>query len=169
MCDLDGERIPYRVLCRSIFDGDPSSFFLAQYRCLEALYAYSSAQGLIRALSLNKSWGEVATVLEEELGWHPQEQGSLAKILSFAAEVDLRSIFEATTQFATVMEDMNLATMAAKKIYGLRNSIVHYRPAQHRTPTDRVDWVLLCTAIAGIVVDVYNAVFTGNLNRPKDR
>ena len=46
MCDLDQQRIPYRVLCRSIFDGDKSSFFLALYRCLEALYAYSSARSL---------------------------------------------------------------------------------------------------------------------------
>ena len=66
MCDLDAERIPYRILCRAVFDGDPGSFFLAQYRCLEALYAYSSAKSLIQALGLRQSWGEVATTLESD-------------------------------------------------------------------------------------------------------
>ena len=161
MCDLDAERIPYRVLCRSVFDGDPSSFFLAQYRCLEALYAYSSAEPLIKALGLKQSWGEVATVLEDKLGWHPREEGSLTKLLGFASELDLRSILGATSQAAVVQEEANLASRAAKRVYGLRNSIVHYRPAQHRLRTEAIDWVSICKAMAGIVVDVYYAVFTG--------
>lgn len=162
MCDLDAERVPYRVLCRSVFDGDPSSFFLAQYRCLEALYAYSSADGLIRELGLKQSWGEVATVLEDKLGWYPREEGSLARILSFASEVDLKSILEATSQTAVVQEASNLTGRAAKKIYWLRNSIVHYRPAQHRVTMETFDWVPICKAMAGIVVDVYYAIFEGN-------
>ncbi len=77
LCELDSRRIPYKVLCRSVFDDDKSSFFLAQYRCLEALYAYSSAVSLAKSFDIRSSWGEIATVLEETLGWHPREEGSL--------------------------------------------------------------------------------------------
>jgi hypothetical protein len=166
MCDLDAERIPYRVLCRSIFDGDPSNFFLAQYRCLEALYAYSSAEDLIRALDLKQSWGEVATVLEDKLGWYPREEGSLIKLLSFASQPDLRSILDATGTGGVLQENANLISSAAKQVYWLRNSIVHYRPAQHGLRTEAIDWVLVCKAMAGIVVDVYCAVFTGTPVNP---
>lgn len=92
VAELDGNKIPYRVLCRSIFDVDPTSFYLAEYRCLEALFAYSSAKELSAALSLSTNWSTVATALEDTLGWHPHEDGSLTKLLSLASEADLREI-----------------------------------------------------------------------------
>lgn len=159
MCDLDAERIPYRILCRSVFDGDPSSFYAAQYRCLEALYAYSSAKSLIQELGLRQSWGDVATALENKLGWHPREEGSLANILGFASVTDLKSVLKATGMSAIPDDRSNLLNQAAKRIYWLRNSIVHYRPAQHRISMEKIDWVSVCTAMAGIIVDLYHAVF----------
>jgi hypothetical protein len=159
MCDLDAERIPYRVLCRSIFDGDISSFFLAQYRCLEALYAYSSAKDLITALGLKQSWDEVATVLEDKLGWHPREEDSHTRLLSFASDLDLKLVFNATGRDAAVEDDANLTSRTAKRVYGLRNSIVHYRPAQHNLRTEVIDWISVCKAMAGIIIDVYHGVF----------
>lgn len=81
ICELDPRRIPYRVLCRSIFDGDPSSFFLALYRCLEALYSYSGAKKIVAALNIDREWGDVAVALEDQLNWHPHEEGSLISII----------------------------------------------------------------------------------------
>jgi hypothetical protein len=160
MCDLDQQRIPYRVLCRSIFDGDRSSFFLALYRCLEALYAYSSARSLAGALEISKPWGEIATVLEDELGWHPREEGSLTRIIKFATPTDLRAILHALGCSSPGDQEL-LINRAAKAIYGLRNSIVHYRPAQHRVDMESFDWLRICAAMVGVILDVYEAVFTG--------
>jgi hypothetical protein len=159
VCDLDPERIPYRVLCRSIFDGDPSSFFLALYRCLEALYAFSSAHDVVAALGITKQWSEVAAVLEDTLGWHPREEGSLVKLLSMAASSDLRQCLHALGDDVTKITEQNLAARAAKRIYWLRNSIVHYRPAQHKVHLDKFDWENICTAMVGIVMHVYVSVF----------
>ena len=161
MCDLDQQRVPYRVLCRSIFDGDKSSFFLALYRCLEALYAYSSARSLAGALEINKPWEDVAAVLEDKLGWHPREEGSLTRIIKFATPIDLRTILETLGDSLPDNQEL-LVGRAAKAIYGLRNSIVHYRPAQHRVDMESFDWLRICEAMVGVVLDVYEAVFTGN-------
>jgi len=157
MCDLDQQRIPYRVLCRSIFDGDKSSFFLALYRCLEALYAYSSARSLAGALEISKPWGDIATILEAELGWHPREEGSLTRIIKFAAPADLKAILEGLGNSSPDNQEL-LVSRAAKAIYGLRNSIVHYRPAQHRVDMESFDWLSICEAMVGVVLDVYEVI-----------
>ena len=157
ICELDADKIPYKVLCRSVFDGDPSSFYLALYRCLEALYAYASAQTLVDALGIAKDWSDVAIVLEEKLGWHPREEGSLASLLSKAASPDLKLALHAFGESQNC-EGSELVNRAAKKIYWLRNAIVHFRPSQHAVKLENFDWSVLCTALAGIVIHIYDAV-----------
>ena len=161
MCGLDQDRIPYRVLCRSIFDGDKSSFFLALYRCLESLYAYSSSHSLARTLKLDVSWDEIARALEDNLGWHPREEDSLTRLTKFASAVDLREILSELSKLPPPDDFEALSVRASKAIYKLRNSIVHYRPAQHKIEMDAFNWEKICGAMVGIVVDVYEAVFNG--------
>lgn len=158
LCKLDSRRIPYKVLCRSIFDSERSTFFLAQYRCLEALYAYSSAQSLVTKLAIPNGWGEVATILEDALGWHPREERSLEAILRYASPLDLVSILSILNKDLTSDPDL-LVSRASKSIYWLRNSFVHYRPAQHQIDSNNFDWDSLCVAMTGIILDVYSAVF----------
>jgi hypothetical protein len=160
MCELDQERVPYKVLCRSIFDGDKSSFFLALYRCLEALYGYSSAHSLSKSLEITKSWGDIATALEQQLGWHPREEGSLTRIIKFASRHDLTTILT-ILKMPIPSNDELIVDKAAKAIYDLRNSIVHYRPAQRKLDINCYNWPIICKAMAGIVLDVYEAVFAG--------
>lgn len=161
MCGLDQNRIPYRVLCRSIFDSDKSSFFLALYRCLEALYSYSSSHSLASALDLKTSWDEIARALEDNLGWHPREEDSLTRLTKFSSAVDLKAILEEFSDLDLPEEFELLNNRASKAIYKLRNSIVHYRPAQHKIEMDTINWEKICRAMVGIVVDVYEAVFSG--------
>jgi hypothetical protein len=52
IAELGSIDVPYKTLCRSIFDADPAAMFLALYRCIESLYAYSSAREIIEALGL---------------------------------------------------------------------------------------------------------------------
>lgn len=153
VAELDGERIPYKVLCRSVFDTDPTSFFLAEYRCLEALFAYTSAKTLSNALSLNVPWSSVATALEDTLGWHPREDGSLTQLLELASKADLQKISKLIGKYAS--ENENDARTAARNIYWLRNSIVHYRPSQHTVSFDGYNWNDICAVMANIVLDVY--------------
>jgi hypothetical protein len=162
LCELDARRIPYKVLCRSVFDGDKSSFFLAQYRCLEALYSYSGAVLLAKELEIKASWEEIATALENRLGWHPREEGSLERILQFASSQDLKDVLTTLRKQMPNSPEL-LVPRAARAIYWLRNSFIHYRPAQHSVDAEAFDWIALCKAMTGIVLDVYHAVFSGRL------
>ncbi|TPK49602.1 hypothetical protein FJ492_00450 [Mesorhizobium sp. B2-5-4] len=154
--DLDDDRIPYKVLCRSIFDVDPSSFFLALYRCIEALFAYSSASDLSKKLNLTQNWGAIASALEDTLGWHPREDGSLERLLRLALKVDLDRI---TTLIGRVkIGESESPLCAARSIYWLRNSIVHFRPLQHEVALSRFDWNGICSTMAAIVLDIYAAL-----------
>lgn len=154
--ELSPTAIPYRTLCRSVFDTDPSAVFMGLYRCLEALYAYSHTTKLKNRLSIQQPWSEVAQVLEETLRWRPREEPSLGTLLRHAVPADLRDILLALGE--TVSEDDDILTRATKSIYNLRNSLVHYRPFHQRFQSEGVDWNRLCEVIAILVLDVYEAV-----------
>lgn len=158
LCELDENRIPYKILCRSVFDGDQGTLFLALYRCMEALYSFSSAKLLRDELSSTKSWTDIAVALEDKLGWRPKEDGSLADLLKFASEVDARAISN-LINICPRADANNVFADAAIKIYWLRNSLVHYRPVHSKIDLDKLDWNEICSAMAGIVHNIYYGIF----------
>jgi hypothetical protein len=150
--------IPYRNLCRSIFDSDPSAFFLALYRCLEAVYAYRGARALIDRLKLKDDWEEIAFALEETLSWHPKEESSLSDVLTHSIKEDFQAIFGALNE--EVPEGThNLSAAAAKRVYRLRNALVHFRPYHRSFDLNSVKWDDLCLAMANIVYDAYAQIY----------
>lgn len=158
IAELDLANVPYQTLCRSIFDADPAAIFLALYRCLESLYAYSSAQRLIRALKATGDWVDVAVALEDQLGWYPREASSLADLLSSAPKTDLERIFHAIKE-PIPEKTSNLPASAANLIYRLRNNLVHFRPIHRRLDFQSIEWNRLCTAVATLVWHVYSEAF----------
>jgi len=161
VCDLDPDRIPYRVLCRSVFDTDPTSFFLALYRCLENLYAFAGAQKLASELGITASWSEVAAALENQLGWYPREESSLETLLRMANVEDLRSIRSLLGETDDTTERELMANRAARSIYSLRNSIVHFRPAQQLIDLQKINWNAICRHMASILIYMYSELFPG--------
>ena len=161
LAELDPGRVPYGLLCKSIFSGEPSYFFLSLYRCVEALYAFAGADRLRRSLSLTVGWDRIAAALEDELAWHPREEGSLEALLSTSSEKDLRLVLTACQQDHSDLDGKALLNQAAKRIYWVRNSTVHYRPSQQKVDLDKVDWNQLCCAMTGIVFSTYLHVFGG--------
>ena len=153
LADLDPNLLPYRVMCRSIFDGDPSSFFLALYRCMESLYSFSSAREMGRRFDLEIDWQEIAATIEEVTGWYPREESSLEALLRLASPADLEKFILAVG--AEIPQGQPLSTKAAKELYGLRNAVVHYRPAHQARDLDQVDWEKICIPLVGLILDVY--------------
>lgn len=156
VAELSPVAIPYQTLCRSIFDTDPSAVFMALYRCLEALYAYSHTTKLKNRLGIQEPWSDVAQVLEETLSWRPREEQSLGTLLRHAVADDLRTILVALGENND--EEGDIVNRATKKIYNLRNSLVHYRPFHQNFQMEKVNWNLLCEATALLVLHVYNSV-----------
>lgn len=159
VCELDPSKIPYKTLCRSIFDTDPSALFLALYRCIEALYAYDSAKRVGKSLKLDTHWSDIAVVLEDEIGWHPREEGSLEKLMLLAEKHDLTGACVTLGDTEPPEEQGALARRAAKQIYKTRNSLVHYRPSHHKVDISKTDWGSVCSFMSGIVLSIYFSVF----------
>jgi hypothetical protein len=156
LSNLERIHIPYKTLCRSIYDSDPTALYMALYRCLEALYAYSSSMKLKRQLSLTHDWHKVADALEESLSWYPREDSSLNKLISFASNETLEEICLLINS-EPVSE--NVSNSAGKRIYNLRNAIVHYRPTMQKYDFDQLNWNKICECLAMIIFDVYVEIF----------
>jgi len=156
IAELSPIAIPYRILCRALFDTDPSSVFLALYRSLEALYAYSHATKLISELSIKHSWGHVAQTLEETLSWRPREEPSLGALLRHAVSQDLFMMLDALGE--KIPQNTDLISYSARKMYNLRNALVHYRAFHQSFDPDKVDWNRLCQATALMVLHIYESI-----------
>jgi hypothetical protein len=156
LADVGIPFLPYEALCRSMFDFDPRSLFMALYRCIEATYAYESCRKLVNKLSLGTAWHELAAALESEVGWHPREAASLNLVLKYAHEGDLADI----CALLKLDAGDNLADSAGRAIYRMRNSFVHFRPG-NKPPSDldSMDWNRLCKLIAQIVFSVFSRAY----------
>jgi hypothetical protein len=158
LADLNIAFFPYGALCRSMFDSDPRSLYMALYRCIEATYAYESCRKLVDALALSMEWHRLAAALESEVGWHPQQAASLNVVLKYALEEDLAEVCRCVG--AEVGPDLHVS--AGRAIYQFRNRIVHFRPGSDDGSDDDMDWSALCRALVGVVVHVFsNAFVTG--------
>ncbi|TFC67790.1 hypothetical protein [Cryobacterium sp. TMT2-4] len=155
LAELNVPSLPYRELCRAVFDMDPRSLYMSLYRCIEATYAYETATKVGTALSVGRAWYEIAASLDAEMGWHPPEAQSLNGALSRAYRQDLEEICDCLG--ATIGKDLDVS--AGKAIYKLRNQIVHYRPTNDPLNMEEMDWNRLCELLLTISLDVFDAAY----------
>jgi len=155
LANMNVPSLPYEQLCRSMFDLDPRSMYMALYRCVEATYAFESCRKLVASLGLSLTWQELATALERELSWHPREASSLNLVLKYAEQRDLAQV--CTCLSRDVSDDPIVS--AGRAIYDLRNRIVHYRLGHDTVDVDGIDWNLLCTLLIAIVFNVFTTAF----------
>lgn len=159
LTDLSVLGLPYQILCRSLFDTDPAGLFLALYRCLEALYAYTASTRVAAALGFSGTWHEVAVALEREIGWRPREEDSLTGLFARSNVETLNAIFDCLGDTCPAAD--TVAAVAAKRTYKLRNSLVHYRPIHHTIEHAGIDWNKLCATLSRVLREVYFDIFTG--------
>lgn len=155
LTELNTPSLPYKSLCRSVFDLDPRTLFMALYRCIEATYAYESCRRVAAKLSLDMQWQEIAKNLVSTIGWRPQEASSLQVILRYALEEDLVSLCESIK----VEANADYAASAAVGIYNLRNRIVHYRPWEEAISIEEYDWNVICTQLVRIILNIYDQAY----------
>lgn len=149
---VSASAIPFTSLCRAVLDTEPASLFLSLYRCLEGLYARERTTNLMAALGVNKPWIETAQLLETHLGWYPREGLSLELLLGNADATNLEAIVNSFGEI--IAGDAKPATVATRHIYGLRNSLVHYRPFHQVKSLKDPDWARLCEAMTYLIVKV---------------
>jgi len=107
-------------------------------------------------LGIARPWTDMARTLEETLGWYPREEPSLEALLGHAVIDDLRNA--ASSIDAEIPPDAKPAAYVAKRIYQLRNALVHYRPFHQHFSFKETNWNRLCEAMALLVLHVYGEV-----------
>jgi hypothetical protein len=90
------------------------------------------------------------------LGWYPREEPSLEALLKHAVIDDLQSV--ASSLDDEIPSDARPAAYVAKRIYQLRNALVHYRPFQQKFSFKGTNWNRLCEAMALLVLHIYGEV-----------
>jgi len=153
--DLEIEGLPHETMARSLFDADPGSFFLALYRCIEAIYSVNICKNIASELNFNGDWEKVSIVLEKQLSWRPNEEDSLKNLFTNLDEETLRIIIDAISREAVAIT----ASSAAKRVYNLRNNLVHFRPAtQTLADTQNVKWVELFDGLLKAIRQIYQNI-----------
>tara|TARA_R110002051_G_scaffold8952_3_gene36326 strand:- start:202 stop:1248 length:1047 start_codon:yes stop_codon:yes gene_type:complete len=150
--------IPFRMLCRSVLDSDPTSMFMSLYRCLEFIFSYGPISGLINALSLSVSWSDMLKELESRSSWRSKEDKSLAELFKAA---DIALVAKLAKQLSVDISKTpdEIAESTAGKIYDLRNNIVHYRPAHKDAQLSKHNWNRICEYLSDVVLNVYQKSF----------
>jgi hypothetical protein len=136
--------------------------FLDTYRCFEMLFVAHKAADFCNACSINGDWRQVANHLFEVLGWRPHEETGLIGLFKQlpidVIETGERAVNSGTMFIAAEVEYGKRAEKLAKKIYRMRNSIVHFRLAGDSVSKITAEWneiILFCVRAADFLLSKF--------------
>jgi len=147
--------IPYRNIVQGILAISWENLFLETYRCVEQLYARPKVSLLRDALTSTLPILDLAVLLETHLSWRPKEDEALSSLLMSCED---GIVLSACGSFDIDVVDKThdkLSAAVARKIYSLRNAIVHFRPIHEAIVKTDEDWNKIACAMIEIVEHIY--------------
>jgi hypothetical protein len=148
------EDIPYDLVLQGFLSSRFENFFLELYRCIEQLYAFPLLTKLKTTLNHSSPIATLAQHLEEVISWRPAENQALAGLLAEVEDATRKIIISAfCPKGATIPE--STAVNCAKRIYALRNSLVHFRPGLKPSEFDVESWNKIISVMIDIIEEVY--------------
>jgi len=150
--------IPYEFIMESLLAIRWKHIFKDLYRCIEALYAFPKAQKFIEDIEYPNIMEieKVILSLEEKLGWRPTEQQALQELLTFLDEKSIENFL-----IVYPYDGDKKVEYIAKKIYRLRNSLVHYRKALYSEENNLSDeqWNQLIRSMLIFIQKIYKEMY----------
>lgn len=127
--------------------------FLDIYRCLEPKFAYPSIKKLKSSLSLSHPSDIIDSSLCDILGWRAREEEAMIDLFNCLSQ-------NLTTEFVSVKKS-DEANNIGKRIYKLRNSIVHHYSDENNIEDVRtaVEWDNLICVMLKAIKEIY-AIYT---------
>lgn len=152
--EADSPLIPFRNLVQGVLSISWENLFLETYRCVEQLYGMKRFGALKAILSYNASPRDLAKLIEDQLSWRPKESEAFVALASLCGE----GLVSAVCAGLAVRADTPKKRYArmAEALYGLRNTIVHYRPADDAVQKSDADWNIIVRGMLDIVAHLYN-------------
>lgn len=152
--EADSPLIPFRNLVQGVLSISWENLFLETYRCVEQLYGMKRFGMLKAQLNFAASPRELAKVIEDQLSWRPKESDAFVGLASLCDETLVSNVCIGLAVQAETHEKRY--PRMAEELYGLRNMIVHYRPAHEAVQKSDADWNIIVRGMLDIVAHLYN-------------
>ena len=149
------EYIPFQNILQGLLSFSWGGFYVELYRCIEQLYAVPRLIELTKDWPTDKSFVELAELLESRLSWRPKEDESLCKILEECSAASVSSVIAAFE--LAIDANSTVAHVAGRGIYALRNHLVHFRGKPKIAPLKEEKWDRIMTAMLSVIADSYSA------------
>ncbi len=149
------EHIPYPLIIQSLLSLTWEYSFTNLYRCVEQLFGVPHLRELKSKWPSVMSINKISELIEDILSWRPREEDALSALLNIvnSSTVETLSLCVDRSGFNN---DLHNAAYAAKRIYKLRNSCVHYRPWTQTGSIDVADWDEIIYLMLSIVLELYD-------------
>lgn len=149
------EYIPYENILQGMLAISWGGFFVELYRSVEQLYCVPKLEILTKEWRSELPHRELALLLDRILSWRPRELESLENLIgecSMPTKERLRQAF-----CPTLGEEIEVGSEAiAKNIYGLRNSLVHFRTGLPVADRSDESWALVINSMIDVVTGTYD-------------
>lgn len=152
--EADSARIPFRNLVQGVLSISWENLFLEAYRCVEQLYGMKRFSALKAQLNFAASPRDLAKMLEEQLSWRPKEAEAFIALVNLCDDGLVSTICAGMGIEAETHEKR--CSKMVEQLYGLRNTIVHYRPAHEFIQKADADWNFIIRGMLEIVAQLYN-------------
>jgi len=152
--EADSPLIPFRNLVQGVLAISWENLFLEAYRCIEQLYGMKRFGALKATLNFAASPRDLAKMLEDQLSWRPKEAEAFIALVILCDE---GLISTACAGLAIEADDhQKRCSKLVEALYGLRNTIVHYRPAHEAVEKVDADWNIIIRGMLAIIAQLYN-------------
>lgn len=149
--------IPYQNLLQGLMAISWEQLFLETYRCLEQLFAEPRVAALRGQWQSKLSLRELSAMIERHLAWRPKEDDALGKIIGCCDGSCISALCNAFGMNEP-LEGLPLqAERASRKVYDLRNNVVHYRPIHETIQKTDAEWDSVVSALIDVVNQVYES------------
>lgn len=166
--------IPFGILARSLISITWEGLFLDLYRCIEQIYSCIKVSALREDWDSSRPVRQLAELLELHLAWRPKEDEAFGSILEKCDPSLIRqacallnlpleeTAIESGVKVLRPRSDDKLAKSVAKKLYGIRNNLVHYRPVNEIINKSDQEWnatIRLMLALVHEAYEIFGPVF----------
>lgn len=151
---LEGcESYPFLSLLQALLSIRWEYAYLEVYRTLERLFAIPQTIELKTILKIDCDTLFLVSAVENNTGWRAKEEESVCRLLNFVTPQTQDFVNEIIN---TINNNKESNSNAGKKIYSIRNSIVHFRASQDALSYSNQVWSDLISSLMMIAYDLYH-------------
>jgi hypothetical protein len=146
--------IPFEIVLQGILSISWAGLYVELYRCVEQLYPVPRLSNLVTRWGSAHSLNTLAELLRDSLGWRPREDEALIKLIT---ECPQQVANDLVTSFGVNVDETSVpAEVAGRRVYAMRNGLVHFRGNKEVEQPNDESWNAIVLAMIALVAETYN-------------